>query len=370
MSWNIDQDSISLLAPELPEIVVRRYCLLRKIYYCSPIGRRSLAAYFNMGERVVRREIDILREQGFVAIERKGIVLTTAGKSMVKSIMPCLKSFLGLTALEERLLELLKIRRVIVVPGDLESDAVVLLEMGRAAARVLRECLEPDMVLAVSGGTSCAAVADMLSEAPAPPGITVVPARGGLGEVVDYQANTIAARVAQKLRSSYRLLHLPDSLSQEALQMLLREEKVREILDLINSARVLLHGIGTAEEMARRRGAGLREMGRLREKGAVGEVFGVFYNDSGDVVDRIPGLGLYLEELSGHVENVIVVAGGRKKAKAIAAVAGNHSRDLLVTDESAAREILQVEEGDNLEGGSDIFVPGRLPREGDNLSRS
>lgn len=342
MALNLEGEILCLLAPEFPEILVRRYRLLRKIYYAAPVGRRTLAAYFRVGERVLRREVAIMREQGLVIVEPQGISLTALGETVVLSITPDLKSFLGLTELEGKLLRLLKVKRVLVVPGDLESDEVVLPEMGRAAARILRECLVPDMVLAVSGGTSCAVVADMLPETPGPPGITVVPARGGLGEVVDYQANTIAARVASKLNARYRLLYLPDSLSDAALQLLLQEKEIKGVVGLINTARVLLHGIGTAEEMARRRGAGPEELQKLCRQGAVGEVFGVFYNCRGEVVEHIPSLGLYHEGLDQRVHNAIVVAGGKRKARAIAAVVGNHPRDLLVLDEGAAQEILRL----------------------------
>ncbi len=342
MSLNLEGEFLNLLAPEFPEILVRRYSLLRKVYYSAPMGRRTLAAYFQVGERVLRREIAILREQGLLIVEPRGISLTALGEAAVLSITPDLKSFLGLTVLEDKLLKLLKVKSVLVVPGNLENDEIVLLEMGRAAARVLRECLVADMVLAISGGTSCAAVADMLPEAPAPPGITVVPARGGLGGVVDYQPNTIAARVALKLKARYRLLYLPDSLSEATLQLLLQEKEIAEVINLINTARVLLHGIGTAQEMARYRGATPDELQRLRSRGAVGEVFGVFYDGQGEVVERIPSLGLYLEGLSQRVEHAIVVAGGKRKAQAIVAVVGNHSRDLLILDEGAAREILKL----------------------------
>ncbi len=352
---------LALLAPEFPEIIVNRYRLLRKIYYSAPLGRRALASYFQVGERVMRKEIEVLRGQGLVNVEKRGLVLTPTGENLIVALPPYLKFFLGISLLEEKLLKLLKVKRVMVVPGDLEKEEVVLLEMGRAAARILRECLEPDMVLAVSGGTSCAAVAEMLPFVPAPPGITVVPARGGLGEEVDYQANTIAARVARKLRASYRLLHLPDSLSQEALAMLLRENKIKEIVELINSSRVLVHGIGTAEDMAARRGAGPGEIERLRSMGAVGEVFGLFFNNRGEIVERIPSLGFYLEELGEKAHNVIVVAGGRKKAEAIVAVVGNHPRDLLVLDEGAATRILELYDGlnsSNAEKEGSIFRNG------------
>ncbi len=341
------EDYLRLIVPEFPELLLGRYRLLQRISFAAPAGRRSLAAYFQVGEKVLRRELEILREQGLIHVEKRGISLAPAGEELVNGITPYLKLMLGLNTMEQELLKLLKVKRVSVVPGDLEKDEVVLLEMGRAAAKILRECLKPDIVLAVSGGTSCAAVADMLPNLAAPHGITVVPARGGLGEEVDYQANNIAAHVARKLKAGYRLLHLPDSLSQEALEMLLHEPKIAEILARINSAGVLLHGIGTAEDMARRRGAGEEEIRTLQVKGAVGEVFGFFFNARGEVVECIPSLGLYLEDMSNRVDNVIVIAGGSKKAEAIIAVVGNHPRDHLVLDESAARKIMEI-------GGIDV----------------
>lgn len=342
MVFGLQKDYLKRIVPELPELLVKRYLLLRKVYYSAPIGRRTLAAYFHSGEKVLRKEIDLLREQGLLTVEQRGISLTQSGEFLVSAITPYLKSLLGLTSLEEKLLKILKVKRVLVIPGNIENDEVVLLEMGRAAAKILRECLTPDMILAVSGGTSCAAVADMLSEGPAPPGIEVVPARGGLGEVVDYQANIIAARVAKKLKARYRLLHLPDSLGEEALQIVMKNEKIKEILEMINSAKVLLHGIGIADEMARCRNATPDEIKKLVNKGAVGEVFGLFFNARGEIVGSIPGLGLYLDDLNKHVNHVIVVAGGRRKAEAIVAVAGNRDRNLLVLDEGAARRILEI----------------------------
>ena len=336
------EDYLRLIVPEFPELLLTRYRLLRRISFAAPAGRRSLAAYFQVGEKVLRRELETLREQGLIQVRQRGIFLTTVGEELLAGLDPYLKLLLGLNTMEQELLKLLKVKRVNVVPGDLEKDEIVLMEMGRAAAKILRQCLKQDMVLAVSGGTSCAAVADMLPDLPAPPGITVVPARGGLGEEVDYQANNIAAHVARKLKAGYRLLHLPDSLSQDALEMLLHEEKITEVLTLINSAGVLLHGIGTAADMARRRGAGEEGIRMLEVKGAVGEVFGFFFNASGEIVECIPSLGLYLEDMSNRVDNVIVIAGGSKKAEAIIAVVGNHPRDHLVLDEGAARKIMEI----------------------------
>ena len=74
------KDYLNLIAPELSELLVKRYQLLRKIYYAAPIGRRSLAAYFQLGEKVLRREVQLLREQGLLTVEQQGISLTPSGK--------------------------------------------------------------------------------------------------------------------------------------------------------------------------------------------------------------------------------------------------------------------------------------------------
>ena len=138
MMLELQKDYLKRIVPELPELLVKRYLLLRKVYYSAPIGRRTLAAYFHSGEKVLRKEVDLLREQGLLRVEKRGISLTQSGIDLVTAITPYLKSLLGLTSLEEKLLEILKVKRVLVVPGNLEDDEVVLLEMGRAAAKILR----------------------------------------------------------------------------------------------------------------------------------------------------------------------------------------------------------------------------------------
>ena len=80
-----------------------------------------------------------------------------------------------------------------------------------------------------------------------------VPARGGLGESVDMQANTIASIMAKKTGGQYRLLHVPDHLRRGSVSILIQDPRFRKLLMLIRSARIVVHGIGDAMVMARRR---------------------------------------------------------------------------------------------------------------------
>ena len=74
--------------------------------------------------------------------------------------------------------------------------------------------------------------------------IIVVPAQGGLGTDVRLQANTQAERLARRLGGGYRLLHLPDGLTADATDGLARLPQVREVLELMRGADVLLYGVG------------------------------------------------------------------------------------------------------------------------------
>lgn len=195
----------------------------------------------------------------------------------------------------------------------------------------------------MGGGTTVAAVAEMMGSTPALKETTFVPARGGLGEAVELEANYIASLMAKKTGGSYRLLHVPDQLSDEAYRTVIREPHIREILELLKTARIAVHGIGEAMELAARRKSPPGVMRRLRETKAVGEAFGYYFNRRGEIVHRMKTVGIHPEDLQ-RMDRIITVAGGASKADAIAAICPVACRDTLITDEGAARAILARED--------------------------
>ncbi|SKW02607.1 Central glycolytic genes regulator [Mycobacteroides abscessus subsp. massiliense] len=60
-----------------------------------------------------------------------------------------------------------------------------------------------------------------------------VPARGGLGENVVYQANTIAASMAQQTDGDYTTLYVPDNVSETTYNTLMLEPSVIHTLEKI-----------------------------------------------------------------------------------------------------------------------------------------
>ncbi|MDA5107636.1 hypothetical protein O3V59_04625 [Brevibacillus thermoruber] len=329
------------LLPDLVDVMRQRYMLLRSIDHLQPIGRRALAQELQSTERILRAEVDLLKETGLLHVTAAGMSLSEEGQRVLDDLEPLVGELFGLTELAERLQRVLGIAEVIVVQGNADHSPWVKQELGRVGARVLKQYVREGDIVAVTGGTSIASVAQHLTPAPAFKGVQFVPARGGLGERVELQANTLASAMAAKTGGTYRLLHVPDRLHPEALQSLLREPQIKEVLALLKHARIVLHGIGDAVTMARRRSYSEAELRELEQAGAVSEAFGYYFNEAGETVHRMPTIGLQLEDVK-KAEAVLSIAGGESKAKAILSFAKQSCQNVLITDEGAARAILSA----------------------------
>lgn len=327
------------LLPDLIPVMRKRYELLQAIYHLQPIGRRALAQAMRTTERILRGEVDILKEAGLVEVSPVGMRCTTEGLHLLEQLVPLVAELFGLSELAQKLKYRLGVREVIVVQGDADRSEWVKRELGRVGARLLKQYVREGDVVAVTGGTTVATVADHLAPSPVFRTVQFIPARGGLGEKVELQANTLAAAMAKKVGGQYRLLHAPDRLSPDAYQSLMSDPQIAEVLALLRSARIVIHGIGDALTMARRRKYTDTELAELLRAGAVSEAFGYYFDEAGRIVHRIPSLGLQLDDVK-QAQVVLSVAGGRSKAKAILSFSKQMCDNTLITDEGAAEALL------------------------------
>jgi central glycolytic genes regulator len=341
----VDLSLVQRVVPELMEVLQGRVRILQRVRLLQPIGRRALAAELGTTERVLRGEVDALRAQGLITVDSAGMTLAPDAAELLPQLERALASFDGRGELATRLSRSLNIANVLVVAGDSDDDEWVKDSLGYEAALAVRGQLRPGDILAVTGGTTMAALARRMPHQTAALGIKVVPARGGLGENVSMQANTIAAELADRLGGESIMLHVPDHLSEETLAHLIEEPQIQGRLREVQSATVVAHGIGEAMTMARRRQMDAAEVEVLRQRGAVAEAFGYFFNAAGETVYTMTTVGLRLSDLS-QMRTVIAVAGGRSKAEAIAAAAKAYRIDTLITDEGAAKQIVE-----NIHGG-------------------
>lgn len=331
-------ESITKIYPEFDQTVRRRLTILQKVEIHQPIGRRMLARQLKQTERTLRNEVELLESQNLIQIHPAGMYLTREGKKVLNQIYPIVLPFYGLSDLESMLKKALQIEEVFIVPGDSNRTIEVKREMGRIAGYYLKNTILSNDRVAITGGTTMAAMAEMIDVDHLYPDVMVLPARGGLGERVDVQANTIAAELAKRLGGSYLLLQVPDRLSREAYDSLIEEPYIRERVEEIRKSRIVFHGIGNALTMAERRGADEEVLQLLRSQNAVSEAFGAYFDAEGKMVYLMPTIGIRLDDLKE--KKCIAIAGGTHKAEAIRSFAKTKLFQVLITDEGAARAIL------------------------------
>lgn len=328
------------LAPDLAKEMALRALVLERIDAMSPVGRRQLAATMQLPEREIRTAANLLKEGGFISFDASGMTLTAKAEELMPSVRAFTREMRGLTDMEMQLAQLLQVGRVCIAAGDTDADGNVMTAVARMAAQRVRSLLHQGSTLAVTGGSTIAATAKALQSS-SPMRVMVVPARGGLGRSLETQANTLAAEIAQRLGGHHRLIHLPDHMDEAAKQEMLRLPEVREVMELIQRADVILHGIGCAEDTIRETKLSGPQARRLLEEGAVGESFGSFFDQAGKCLLESSSVGVDLARLTPACQ-MIAVAAGKRKAKAIISVLRHDRHALLVTDEGAAKEMLRL----------------------------
>ncbi|MBE5816989.1 MAG: hypothetical protein E7315_04625 [Clostridiales bacterium] len=334
-------DLLESVMPEALENIRGRYNILSTVKAKAPVGRRVLSSSTGITERRIRNDVELLCDLGLVRQDVVGISLTQKGESVLEELTVALHEFFGLEALETELEKRLGIAKAVIVKGDCDETPAVMNILAEAAASVISSTLSSGDSVAVTGGTTLRATVKMIDAPIGLEGVTVVPARGGIGRDIDTQSNTIAALFADRIGGEHRALHLPDMLGARAARTVLKDPTIKKAIDELKNVNMAVFGIGVAKEMALRRNLSQAIIDLIERRGGVGEAFGYYFEENGDIVYSSHTVGMSMEMLLG-VKKLIGVAGGSKKAKAIMAVIKNIPHCVLVTDEGAARAICQA----------------------------
>ena len=333
---------IKKILPDAYELLLRRNQILEVIHENSPIGRRMLAEKVNLTERLIRNEVKVLKKQNLISTTKVGMYLTDEGLQMLEGLNQYFNELFNLAQLEKDLAEHLAIESCNIVPGDSDQDPAVLSLVADKAVEVMNQLLgEGEQIIAVMGGTTLQEVANQMTPKLANNReLLFVPARGGLGDVATIEANIIAQRMADQTGGQGYGLYAPEHVHQNTYKELMKEPEIKKTLELIENASMILYSIGNPIVMAKRRGLKEDTIQYLKEKGATAEAFGEFIDEKGDIVLKLPNIGLQSSSLK-NMEHILTIASGKKKALAIQSylkTAPSHTR--LVTDAAAANEIL------------------------------
>lgn len=332
---------LSSFVPEFREIFVRRYEILEYLNRTGTITEEELAEKLNISKETINYEITKLKDIGLIEVNSSMISVNKKARVNLKRFNDTYRDLNNLKELGAKVTSLLGIEEVIVVKGDYSKGDYAFYNLAAATARLINLSICEGDLMGITGGKTLRSIADKLSESKRDLGITVIPARGSLGSVVEYQSNSIAAIIADKLHCEYKLFPVPDTVSDEAMNMLLENEEVSETYQMLKHLDLLIFGVGRADEMLERKGIDKEKTKEILDQGAVSEVIGHYFDKEGKEIYVAPSSGISLQDFL-KIPIVIGVCGGVEKSEAIVSISNLRKDMVLVIDESAANCILNT----------------------------
>jgi DNA-binding transcriptional regulator LsrR (DeoR family) len=251
------------------------------------------------------------------------------------------------TELESRLEADFGLEEALVVEVDgRESEDMLRRHIGAAGAEYLWRTLMPGDSIGLAWGTTLEAMAQAMPPRAAD-NVTVVQTLGGIGPPDhDAYAASIARRLATALDGASVLLPAPGIVASSDVRDALRSDPhVQAALDRIDKLDVIYAGIGSlASNPLLMDGQTLsaKVVKELQRAGAIGDIALRFFDASGRFVrtsldERI--LGITPEQLERHAR-VVALAGGKKKVDAMRAALRAGVVNVLITDQTTARALL------------------------------
>lgn len=298
------------------------------LYYEEGFTQKDIAKKFCLSRSKVVRILKMAREKGIVRFH------------IVSPLGNCL-------TLEKKLISLFSLKDAMVVP-TIDEDKVRNV-LGKAAAQYLERHLKEGQFLNIGWGRTIYKMADYVI-----PGrfkdLKIVNLMGGLTTSLYLNPYDIGGRLASAWGGECYYVAAPAiAASEELCNSFKSELTVKTALDMAKVANFSLVGIGEVGK-----GNTLTQMGYISvpeteiimRNGAVGNILAQFFNINGEKVNceihnRI--VGLSIEDLR-EFNNVIGVAGGKRKIKSILGALHGKFVDILITDEITARSIVETEE--------------------------
>lgn len=179
--------------------------------------------------------------------------------------------------------------------------------------------------------------------------INVVPLIGGIGDMTPFfQVNELARRLAEAFGGTYRFIYAPAfTLDQATYKGLIKSQEINSIQEQWNLLEFAVVGIGQVEfqeisSMFFADHITPTTLNQLEAQGAVGDICGRFYDVTGKSVKPSEGvIGISLEKLQ-EIPDVIGIAGGVEKVRAILGALRGGFIKTLVTDTTTAKAILEL----------------------------
>jgi DNA-binding transcriptional regulator LsrR (DeoR family) len=316
--------------PAKPEVDLIK---VARLYYEQDKTQEEIAARLKISRPRVSRLLQQAREQGIVRITI--VDPNSRHRELEQSLGPTF----GL-------------REAIVVPGEMETDEWIRPRLGQAAARYLETILRDSDLVGVGWGRTLHEIAAALNP-PRRAHINVVPLLGGLGQISpSFQVHELARRMAEAFGGTWQSFYAPAiAESEEARASIVNSADIRRVIEQWHTLDVAIVGVGNVNFEAEMQMLFVNYLDaatqqRLCAAGAVGDICMRFFNLDGTMCQNgVAGVvGIDLDTLR-QTRRVIGVAGGPNKIEAILGALRGRFLHILVTDETAARGVMELAHG-------------------------
>lgn len=249
-------------------------------------------------------------------------------------------------SLQSDLMQAFNLREVLLSASDGLDSQTLYSRLGIAAAEYIARILRDDCAVGIGWGRTLYEVINALPQE-RQVHINVVPLIGGIGDMAPFfQVNSLALRLAGAFSGQYRMIHAPAFTPDLVVwHALMHTQEVQGITELWKKLDLAIVGIGHVElqqisAMFFADHISPEMLAQLEARGAVGDICGRFFDITGHPVDLGTGvIGVSLDDLP-QIPEVIGVAGGLDKVRALlGALRGGYIKT-LVTDTVTARAVL------------------------------
>lgn len=257
---------------------------------------------------------------------------------------------------EKRVLELEKslknrfgLKKVSVVEVFSNQGEIIRKSVGQAGARLLSELVKPGDKIGIAYGRTLYQLV-LFAKPLSCPGLGIVQLMGGLSRIsADIVATEIPRRLANILDAQVYYLMAPAFTKDQATRdAMLQDENIQATLrEKIDIALVGIGNLSPEATLIRTETISQKERQELLEKGAVGDICGLYFDIQGRMVDFTGNqrrIGRSLEELK-KIPFVVGIAGGPDKTQAILGALRGGLINVLVVDKITAEKLLKLEDG-------------------------
>ena len=265
---------------------------------------------------------------------------------MIKITVPFENEFQLAVQLEETC----GLARAVVIGAASLDPAEVALAAGRSGAQWLADSLQDGDVLGVAWGRT---VRELVQAFPGglDIDIDVVQIMGGMRQLsFNFNADDLCKQIAQACGARCHLLFAPAVVNSPEVRLaFLSDSSNRDTVGMFDLVTVALVGIGSMtpfEDSVIYRAGYLKddEAQRLKSEGAVGDIFGIFYDQQGKIssaqLDQ-RRIGMTVEQFRRTPRRIAVATGSHKAAAILGAIRAGFVSE-LITDEHTAQCILDL----------------------------